>query len=332
MIGAMFATRIAPVVTVLATLAAPAAAEDAPPTVVLVQGAPGAPEYAARFSETTTRWQKAAARAHATVFMVGKDNDRARPGDDKSRLAAELAALARVPGGPVWLVLIGHGTFDGRHARFNLRGPDVSAEELARQLAPLKRPLVVVNGAAASGPFAKALAGPDRIVVTATKSGGEASAPRFGAFFAEAIADPRADLDRDGTVSVLEAFLQASKRTEASFSEEGLLASEHALLEDNGDGLGTPATLFRGLRPTSAAGGVPTDGTRAGATSLLPAPPELALPPALRRRRDELETALFALRDQRPRLGDAAYFARLERLLLELARLYQKAGQLVRDP
>lgn len=327
-------------------LPAPAAsAASEPPTVLLVLGAVGAPAYAARFRETVAHWQKAAARARAVIEIIGNDNDVRGPGSgagaaagktatDKSRLQRALrdASAAPASGGALWLVLIGHGTHDGRQARFNLRGPDLAATELAAWCKSVRRPLVLINGASASAPFLPALTGPQRIVVTATKSGSETSAPRFGGFFAEAIADARADLDRDGGTSVLEAFLHASKRVEASFNEEGLLASEHALLEDNGDGLGTSPGFFRGLvaSPTSAAD-VARDGSRARQVTLVPAPLEQALPPALRRRRDQLELAVGDLREQRPKLADAVYYARLEQLLLQLARLYRQAGQLSGD-
>jgi hypothetical protein len=304
------------------------AASPPAPSLVIVVGAPGAPTYATRFAETAARWQKAAARAKAPLTIIGLDNDSARPAlSDRARLEAVFKGP---PGaGPLWLVLIGHGTHDGRQARFNLRGPDVSAQELATWCKPLTRPLVVVNGASASAPFLAALSGPQRVVVTATKTAGENSAPRFGSFFAEAIADGRADLDRDGGVSLLEAFVHASRRVEASFSEEGLLASEHALLDDNGDGLGTGAAFFRGLVASAPAPDEsPRDGARARQMALIPAPAEAALPPAVRRRRDQLEQSLMTLRDQRARLGDAAFHARAGSLLLELARLYRQAGLL----
>jgi hypothetical protein len=315
-----------------AGLALPAAARAATggaavsPELLLVVGAPGAPEYASRFQEAATRWQRTGQRAGARIQVIGLASPGTTP--DRQRLQAALSGSAAPAGAaPLWLVFIGHGSYDGRTARFNLRGPDVAAPELAAWLKPVTRPLVFVNGASASAPFLRALTGPGRVIVTATKTGGEVSAPRFGAAFAEAIGDLRADLDRDGGVSVLEAFLQASKRVEASFAEEGLLASEHALLEDNGDGLGTAASFFRGLTASQqAAGGAARDGDRARQITLVPAPPDLALPPALRRRRDELEAAIFALREQRPQLPEATYFARLERLLLPLARLYRNSG------
>jgi hypothetical protein len=238
---------------------------------------------------------------------------------------------------PLWLVLIGHGTFDGRVARFNLRGTDVTEKDMATWLAPLRRPLIFVNTASASAPFLKALAGPDRVLVTATRSGNEVNAPRFGGWLAEALVDLRADLDRDGGVSLLEAFLHAAKRVEVSFTEESLLATEHALLDDNGDGIGTGSDSYRGLAPAPTAGGadrgtdaganVARDGARARLVTLIPPPPERALPEPLRRRRDQLEGEVLSLREKRAKLSDSAYYARLERILYEIARIYQRADR-----
>ncbi len=318
-----------------AATAAPPASASPPPAVLIVVGAPGTPAYAAGFAEIAARWQKAAGRAGASAAIVGVDNERpsatAGAATPTDRARFETALRAHTSGvAPLWLILIGHGTHDGRQALFNLRGPDISAQDLATWCKPITRPLIVINGASASAPFITALSGPGRVVVTATRIGRETSAPRFGGFFAEAITDRRADLDRDGGVSLFEAFVHASGRVEASFAEQGLLASEHALLDDNGDGLGTGAAILRGRAP-AADPEAARDGARARQLALVPAPAETALPVALRRRRDQLEEAVLALCDQRAKLSEATYFSRLQPLLLELARLYRRAGSLTAD-
>jgi hypothetical protein len=225
--------------------------------------------------------------------------------------------------------MIGHGTYDGRSARFNLIGPDLTAEELARLLQPFSRPIIVINTASCSGPFLPALSGPDRIIITATRSGFESSATRFGPQIAQAIVDPNADLDKDGQTSLLEAFLVASKRTADAYRSAGRLATEHALLDDNGDGLGTPADWFSGLRPTRRAqGGKDLDGYRAHQIHLVPSAQEQAMPPGLRHRRDQLELEVIRLRDSRQGLSEDQYLDRLQALLLELAAIYQQVGGL----
>ena len=148
----------------------------------------------------------------------------------------------------MWLVLIGHGTFDGKEARFNLRGPDVSADELALWLKPFRRPLAVIDTASCSAPFLNLLSATNRVIITATRSGNEQNFTRFGQYLAQALTDPEANLDKDGQVSLLEAFLTASHQAAEFYKLQGRLVTEHALLDDNGDGLGTPADWFRGLR------------------------------------------------------------------------------------
>jgi hypothetical protein len=221
-------------------------------------------------------------------------------------------------------VLIGHGTFDGKEARFNLRGPDLSASNLVEWLKPIRRPAVVINTASASAPFLKPLSGTNRIVITATRSGSEQNFARFGGYFARALAERSGDLDQDGQVSVLEAFLSASAGAKEFYRTEGRLATEHALLDDNGDGLGTPADWFRGVRAVKQAdAGKALDGARAHQVHLVPSAMELALPPEVRQRRDALELELIRLRERKAGRDEDEYFRDLEKLLLELARLME---------
>jgi hypothetical protein len=301
----------------------PAVAPDARTSLVVVVGAPGNPEYGARFAGWAERWKQLGVQADAEVTLVGLEAG----ANDREQLSQVLAREVARPHGELWLVLLGHGTSDGRETKFNLRGPDVSADELAAWLKPARRPLVVIDATSASGPFVKALSGPDRVIVTATRSDREHNATRLGGFLSDALADPLADLDKDGQTSLLEAFLVAAKRVEASFADAGLLATEHALIDDNGDGLGTAAAVFQGLRPTKLEGNAVADGRRAQQIHLVRSAPEKAMPPDLRRRRDELELQVLQLRDQRSRIGDDDYYRRLEPLLLEIARIYQKADR-----
>ncbi len=225
---------------------------------------------------------------------------------------------------PLWIVLIGHGTFDGREAKFNLNGRDVTDLELAEWLAPIKRPLVLLDCTSASGPFLTRLSGENRVIVTATKSGYEINFARFGQYLAEAMIDERADLDKDGQVSLLEAYLTAGNRVEEYYRTHSQLATEHALLDDNGDRLGTPASWFHGVRATQRAkDGAALDGIRAHQLHLIPSDRERAMPAELRQRRNELELSIAALRDQKAKLKEDEYYARLEKLMVELSRLYR---------
>jgi hypothetical protein len=184
---------------------------------------------------------------------------------------------------------------------------------------------VILDCTSSSGSFINRLSGRDRIVVTATKSGYEMNYARFGQYLAEAITDQRADLDKDGQVSLLEAFLAASNRVEDYYRTHAQLASEHALIDDNGDQLGTPASWFHGVRATKRAkDGAQLDGLRAHQLHLIPSDRERDIPVELRQRRNELELAVAALRDQKGKLKEDEYYARLEKLMVELAKVYRE--------
>ena len=320
-----FRWRMLPVVLLLSTLFAAAARGQTNESraLVLVIGAPGEPEYAEQFSNWAGLWKNAAARGGLQTFVVGEDKD--KPDEDLGRLLGVLTNEVAKPAGELWLVFIGHGTFDGRSAKFNLRGPDLSAAALAAVLKPCRRALVVIQCASASGPFLNTLSAPGRVIITATRNGYEVSATRFGGYLAQAIADPAADLDKDGQTSLLEAYLAASRQVEQFYKEQGRLMTEHALLDDNGDGLGTPAEWFRGVRAVkSAADAKAVDGLRTHQIFLVRSDVERQLSPEVRARRDELEQELGALRSQKTKVNEDEYYRQLEGILLETARLYER--------
>ena len=294
-------------------------------TVILVVGAPGEEEFGSNFVRQASLWQESCAQAGCRPVTLGLEN----PGqtNDYELLKQTLAAEPKDGPETLWLVLIGHGTFDGKEARFNLRGPDASATELALWLQPFHRPLAVINTASSSAPFLNKLSATNRVIITATRSGFEQNYTRFGQYLAEAITDPQSDLDKDGQVSLLEAFLIASRRTAEFYKVEGRLATEHALLDDNADGLGTPADWFTGLRATKKArDNASLDGMLARQFHLVPSEADRKLTPDQRARRDAFEHAIFLLREKKGRLPEEEYYRELEKLLLELARSYSASA------
>ena len=294
------------------------------PIVLVVVGASGEAEFGRDFLHTAKLWQAASARAQAKCLTIGMDTNTAT--SDFDLLKQALATEPPDGSGELWLVLIGHGTFDGKETKFNLRGPDVAASDLAQWLTPLHRPVAVINCASCSAPFINALSAPGRVIVTATRSGSEQNYTRFGQYFAEALTHPESDLDKDGQVSLLEAFLAASYHTAEFYKNEGRLATEHALIDDNGDGRGTPPDWFRGVRAIKKAkDGAAHDGFRAHQFHLIRSPEEAQLPAALRTKRDALELAIAQLRETKTSLPETEYYQRLEALLLDLAHLYAKA-------
>lgn len=324
---------LATAVALLCLLALPLrAATNAVPTVLLVSGAPGEAEFATNFVEQVTLWQQAIETAGARKLEVGHT---AGSTNDLAELKQLLQAEPRDGLAELWIVLIGHGTFDGKEGRFNLRGPDLAASELAELLKPFTRPVAVINTTAASSPFLKPLAGTNRVVITATRSGYETSFARFGLEFARAIGSPVADLDQDGQTSLLESFLHASAQVVDSYRTQNRLASEHALVDDNGDGMGTPADWFRGLRAVKKASDKQAlDGLRAHQWHLVRSEAESRLTPEQRAKRDQLELAVAAWRDRKAEFPEAEYFARLEVMLRDLAQIYResKAGGPAANP
>jgi len=296
-----------------------------PPAVIVLVGAPGEEAYGEKFAEWAQHWEKACRETGASAVTIGLTNQ--TQGTDYQQLKQALLDAPKESENELWLVLIGHGTYDGKEAKYNLRGPDVSAAELASWLQPFRRPLILINCTSSSGPFLNKLSAPGRIVLTATKSGHEQNYARFGQFISEAIIDPEADLDKDGQTSLLEAFLTAAYRVADFYKTEGRLATEHPLLDDNGDGRGTPADWFRGVRAVKKSSeGVAADGLRAHQFHLLRSQQERELSPALRSRRDQLELSLAKLRESKGQLSEDDYYRQLEPLMIELAMIYQKAA------
>ena len=295
-------------------------------TVIVVAGGGGTAQYEAQFGEWTRRWEQACSKGEARFVAIGLDEG--AESDDRTILRETLAAESKEISAALWLVLIGHGTFDGRTAKFNLRGPDVSADDLAEWLSSVLRPVVVINCASSSAPYLSKLSAPQRVVITATKSGFEHNYARFGQYFADAIAKPEADLDKDGQTSLLEAFLTASGQVDEFYAAAGRLVTEHALLDDNGDGLGTRADWFRGIRPVQKAqDDAPLDGYRAHQFHLVYSEVELRIPPDLRTERDRLELEVMKLRDTKQEYAEDEYYSKLEALLYQITQIYEQSDQ-----
>ncbi len=301
----------------------PASAQESQ-TIAVVIGAGGAPEYEEAFGTWADRWRQAAEMGHATHVEIGRGDSSEQT--DREQLEQFLANQHEPSNEPLWLIFIGHGTYFRELAKFNLRGPDVAADDLAAWVEPVQRPLIVVNCASSSGPFMNKLSGPHRIIVTATKSGAEQNYARFGDYLSKAITDSAADLDHDERVSLLEAFLSAAGEVAKFYEQESRLATEHALLDDNGDKLGTPANFFRGIRPARAPRGeAKIDGSGAARVGLISSAGQDNFNAEQLAERDRLEDAIEQLRAAKADMNEAAYYEQLEPLMVQLARLYNAA-------
>lgn len=293
------------------------------PHVIVVVGAPGASEFGSKFGEWAHRWQTAAEKASAEWTIIGSAEEHSENGvSDLARLTSAVrdAALLELTE-PLWVVLIGHGTWDGRLARFNLRGPDLNAEALAVALHQAQRPVVCINCASCSAPFVNVISAPGRVVVTATKDGGQIQFAHFGDAMSSAILSADADVNHDGQVSLLEATVLASRRTAEFYESAGRLATEHSLLDDNGDSRGTRSSSWSGPRleiaPEESA-----DGRLAAQIHLIPSQQEQRFTAEQRQQRAALESRLEEVRGRRYELSEAEYLDHLETILVRLARLY----------
>ncbi|MDG2131185.1 MAG: hypothetical protein P8K08_24520 [Fuerstiella sp.] len=288
--------------------------------VIVVIGAEGTAEYGQMFAEWSDQWKVAATAGDALFEIINGD-------DSLEQLQQKLSEVAGVDSTePLWLVLIGHGTYDGRVARFNLRGADLSADSAAELLAESKRPVAVINCSSCSAPFINALSGDNRTVITGTKDGGEIQFARFGRYIADGIGNLEADIDRDGQTSLLEAWLFASRRTNEYYKSDGRLATEHSLLDDTGDSKGTRAEVFEGVRiKDSVKNKDALDGRLARRWHLVRSAAERSLSPDQRTVRDRLESELELLRERKSELAEKEYLRQLELILLPLAKLYEEA-------
>jgi hypothetical protein len=267
--------------------------------------------------EVFKKWGASLASAASEKLGVPKENVTLLADQQATKIGivkafGALAANA-APGDTVAIVLFGYGTFANNVAKFNLPGPDMTPQDFETLLARLRSTRIVfVNTASASGPFVSALSGPGRIVVAATRTGAEVYETLFGGPFVEAFSADAADTDHDGKVSILEAFEYAKKAVADSYQREGLMQTEHAILDDNGDREGS-------LDPGREA----KDGPSAAIVSLgsmrpqaLPADEKLR---ALYLERRDLERRIESLKLLKGGMDPGKYAAELEKLATDLA-------------
>ncbi|MDY0067411.1 MAG: hypothetical protein RBS02_13605 [Steroidobacteraceae bacterium] len=267
----------------------------------IVAGLGGEAEYEQRFREQAATLAEAARGAAEdashVIALSGEAVTRKAVRGALRELAGRVAAADTVT-----IVLIGHGSFDGEEYRFNIPGPDLTGGELAVlfDALPAKRQLIV-NTTSASGAVAETWPRDGRIVVTATKNGGERTATRFAQHWTQAAATRAADVNKDDLVTAGEAFEYARRQVEASFKADVALATEHARLE-GGESQRFAVARFGAAR---ASGG----------------DPQVA---ALLTQRGALEIELNAVKDRSATLSADDYYDQLEAVLVRLALLQRE--------
>ena len=298
---------------------------DADKYALIIDGASGEPAYAKQFEQWTTALRAALsgrfgfAKEHVKLLTEKPADSTAAPATAEEVKKVFTALRTELnENNMLFVFLIGHGSFD-KEAKFNLVGPDLSAADYNAMLSALPtRRVIVFNLASASGEFIKPLAAKGRIVVTATRSGQETNATRFMEYLLVAMLAADSDTDQDGHISVLEAFLYANRLTAEFYTRAGRLATEHALLDDNGDGVGHQ----------KLEGG---DGLLARATYLDSLNVEQAATNAaiarLMRDRTRLEGEIAQLIGRKSVMPETEYETELERLFVELAKVNRAIKQ-----
>lgn len=287
---------------------------------LVVSGASGGPQYAEKYDTWRNEFVRIlretwnypadhvavlAEKAAADVRVSNRENVRAALAAWRTKLTADDTLI---------VLLIGHGAgVDAATAKFNLVGPDMTALEWADAIRPLASQVVFVNTASGSFAYLEALAGRRRIVVTANDNAAQQFETVMPEFFVAAFADPATDTDKNGKISLWEAFTATAARVADWYQERGQLPTERPLLDDTGDGIGREAE------------GDGIDGLLAKTTYLQPDPvvPESGNPEidGMRRRRLAIETELDRLKVRKDQMLPDQYDDALEKLLLELARI-----------
>ncbi|MEO6527315.1 MAG: hypothetical protein ABIP93_11865 [Gemmatimonadaceae bacterium] len=298
-------------------LLAPAIARAQRVHLLAVSGLSGEPAYRLAFESAVSaladsarsRWKV----ADSSLFVLGEDTTskrvRARARSTRDEIAKSFVALSRrvAPGDVVVVFLVGHGSGEGLDSRVSLPGPDATVADFAGWLSGFARQSVVfVNAASGSGDFRAALAAPRRVVVTATRTALERNESRFAAPLVRGLTSDEADADKDGRVSVLEAFTYARKEVARAYETENKMLTEHAALSDS--------TVARSVSFGAARG--PVD------------PRALALVTE----RQELEGRVATLRGKKDSMSAAAYDAELERLLVLVAEKTRAINALRKSP
>ncbi|HEY7497665.1 MAG TPA: hypothetical protein VH740_04100 [Vicinamibacterales bacterium] len=285
---------------------------------LIVSGASGGPEYADQYA----KWTRDLSTVLVDRMKIGRDRIKVLSETNDPANAATAANVRQFLGAVrrsmtrddlLLIVLIGHGTYDGVDAKFNLVGTDLESAQWAELLAALPGQVVAVNTSSASFPFIERLSGDRRVVIAATDSVAQRFDTIFPEFFIKAFQGDAADIDKNDRISIWEAFSSATGEVRRYYQRRGQLSTERALLDDNGDGLGREAA------------GKGDDGSFASRVYLdvpLPgAPPTDEVLVKLLQQRAAIEAELDELKIRRSFLRQAEYQQEFERLIVELARV-----------
>ena len=243
----------------------------------------------------------------------------------------ELRALKEVvnPGDQIFIFLLGHGTSNEEGAKFVIPGADITARDLAALLDTFsEQDIVLVNATSSSYPFCQLLSGPGRVIVSATRSGAEKYDTVFAEFFIAALDGHAGDRDKNRRVSIWEAFRFASQKVEQWYADQSRIPTEHAVLDDNGDGVFSadpnPLEDDGMLAQIAYLDPIPAQLTDAETASATDSADIRDLTTQIR----EMERAVFLLRNRKAELPTELYQQEMEVLLIDLARTSRKLNEI----
>ena len=301
---------------IVLTSPAPAAAETR--WAVVISGASGGEKYA----EQMRGWREGLRSAmvdrygfkaeHVRLLVDESASTGEKGSADNVRKVFTEIKKAGTKDDFVLVILLGHGTYDGDVAKFNLVGPDLTAKDWTDMLAGMPGRLALVNTTEASFPFLESLTAKGRVVITATDSAAQKYATVFPEYFVKAIREASTDLDKNGRTSLFEVFAAASAAVKQHYEQNGQLATERAVLDDNGDGKGREATT------EGPDGGVARMSYLDAESAAESANPEIA---ALAKRRRTLEMQAEEHKQLKGVMPDGEWNATFEKLMLELAQV-----------
>jgi hypothetical protein len=282
---------------------------------VVVAGLGGEPDYEQRFTaaaEDLDRIFKAAGPTAHVYILTGAQATLTQLAERMSEVARNAKADDDFA-----LILIGHGSFDGVEYKFNLVGPDVTAREIATMCDHIAaRRQLIVDTTSASGGAVQVLERPGRAVIAATKSGTEKNATVFARYWVESLEDPAADTDKSDSISAMEAFTYAAKKTAAFYDSQKRLATEHAVFNDSGRGAAVrEAGNGQGVLMSSFTV------LRLGASQQAAKDPAKR---ALLEKKDQLEQKIDTLKYQKAAMDPEDYKKQLTDALLELAKVQEE--------
>jgi hypothetical protein len=224
---------------------------------LIVCGLPGDDEHRKLFAETVEKLYKALTERYgfAGSEVLVRFGVEGQPGDgpalatarglsNREGIAADVDELKKrlAPEDTLWVIVLGHAHYDGRHSHLNLPGPDLDERAFAKLFDGLKaREQVFFITTPASGFFLKPLATTGRIVITATEADQEVNETLFPLALADLLAatPEGTDRDKDGKISVFELYLAVVANVMKRYVDDEDLPTEHAKLDDNGDGHGS---------------------------------------------------------------------------------------------